>query len=78
MGLGHLKIFFSRFTGPILTRLGTHHPWRERIQVALKEGDSPSPRGDKRPKGLIGHLSIMQQKMLVIIICQTVDCFITM
>jgi hypothetical protein len=46
MGLGHLKIIFSRTTGPILTRLGTHHPWRERIQVSLKEGDSPSPRGD--------------------------------
>jgi hypothetical protein len=44
--LGHLKIFFSRFTGPILTRLGTHHPWRERIQVSLNEGDSPSLRVD--------------------------------
>jgi hypothetical protein len=31
---------------PILTRLGTNHPWRERIQVSLKEGDSPSPRVD--------------------------------
>jgi hypothetical protein len=46
MGLGHLKIIFSRTTGPILTRHGTHHPWRERIQVSLKEGDIPSPRGD--------------------------------
>jgi hypothetical protein len=44
--MGSFKIFFSRTTGPILTRLGTHHPWRERIQVSLKEGDSPSPRGD--------------------------------
>jgi hypothetical protein len=44
--MGHLKIFFSRTSGPILTRLGTHHPWRERIQVSLKEGDRPSPRGD--------------------------------
>jgi hypothetical protein len=26
MGLGHLKIFFSRTTGPILTRLGINHP----------------------------------------------------
>jgi hypothetical protein len=33
--------------GPlVLTRLGTNHPWRERIQVPLKEGDSPSPRGN--------------------------------
>jgi hypothetical protein len=46
MGWGHLKIFFSRTTGPILTQLGTNHPWRERIQMFLKEGDSPSPRGD--------------------------------
>jgi hypothetical protein len=46
MGWGHLKIFFSRTTGPILTRLGTHHPWRVRIQMSLKEGDSPFPRGD--------------------------------
>jgi hypothetical protein len=27
MGWGHLKIFFSRAIGPILTRLGTNHPW---------------------------------------------------
>jgi hypothetical protein len=46
IGWGHLKIFFSRTTGPILTRLGTNHPWREKIQVSLKEGDSPSLRGD--------------------------------
>jgi hypothetical protein len=46
MGWGHLEIFFSRTTGPILTRLGTNHFWRKRIQVFLKEGDSPSPRGD--------------------------------
>jgi hypothetical protein len=44
MGWGHLKIFFSRTTGPILTRLGTNHPWRDRIQVSL--GARPSPRGD--------------------------------
>jgi hypothetical protein len=42
---GHLKIF-SRTTGPILTRLGTNHPWREMIEVSVKEGDSPSQRGD--------------------------------
>jgi hypothetical protein len=53
MGWGHIKIFFSRTTGPILTRLGTNHPWRERIQVSLKEGDSPSPReDDSRPKSI--------------------------
>jgi hypothetical protein len=46
MGCGHLKIFFSRTTGPILTRLGTNYPWRKRIQLSLKEGDSPFLRGD--------------------------------
>jgi hypothetical protein len=38
--------FFSRTTGPILTGLGTNHPWVKGIQVCSKEGDSPSPRGD--------------------------------
>jgi hypothetical protein len=46
MGWGHLRIFFSRTTGQILTRLGTNYPWKERIQVSLKEWDSTSPRGD--------------------------------
>ena len=46
MGWGHLKIFFSRTTGPILNRLGTNHPWVEGIQVCSNEGYSPSPRGD--------------------------------
>jgi hypothetical protein len=46
MGWGNLKIFFSRTTGPIFTRLGTNHPWGEEIQVCSNEGDCPSPRGD--------------------------------
>jgi hypothetical protein len=46
MGWGHLKILFSRTTGPLFTRLGTNHPWRERIQVSLKEVDNPSLRED--------------------------------
>jgi hypothetical protein len=50
MGWRHLTIFFSRTTGPILTTLGTHHPSRKRIQVILKEGDSPSPRGDNNER----------------------------
>jgi hypothetical protein len=49
-GMGSFKIFFSRTTGPILTRLGTNHPWRERIQVPLKVRDRPSPRGDNRER----------------------------
>jgi hypothetical protein len=31
IGWGHLKIFFSRTTEQILTRLGTNHPWAEGI-----------------------------------------------
>jgi hypothetical protein len=43
---GLLKIFFSRTTGPILTRLGINHPWGKGIQVSSNERDRPSPRGD--------------------------------
>jgi hypothetical protein len=38
--------FFSRTTGPILTKLGTNHPWVEGIQVCSNEGDCSSPMGD--------------------------------
>jgi hypothetical protein len=38
--------FFSRITGPTLTRLGTSHPWGEGIQNILNEGQRPYPRGD--------------------------------
>jgi hypothetical protein len=46
MGWGHLKIFFSRTIGPILTRLGTSYPWVKGIQTCSNEGDSSFPRGD--------------------------------
>jgi hypothetical protein len=46
MGWVHLKIFFSRTTEPILTRLITNHPWGKGIQVYLNEGGGPSSRGD--------------------------------
>jgi hypothetical protein len=46
MGWGHLKIFFSRSTGQILTGLDTNHPWVKGIQVCSKEGNSSSSRGD--------------------------------
>jgi hypothetical protein len=46
MGWGHIKIFFSRTMWPILTRLGTDHPYVKGIQVCSNEGDNPSPRGD--------------------------------
>ena len=41
-----LKIFFSRTTGPILTKLGTKYPWVKGIQVCSNEGPHSSPRGD--------------------------------
>jgi hypothetical protein len=46
MGWDHLKIFFSRTIGPILTRLGTNYLGVKGIQICSKERDSPSPRGD--------------------------------
>jgi hypothetical protein len=49
MEWSHLKIFFSRTTLPILTRLeyvGTDHPYVKGIQICLNEGDNHSPRGD--------------------------------
>ena len=40
------KIFFSRTTEPISTKLGTKHPWVKWIQVCSNDGPSPFPRGD--------------------------------
>jgi hypothetical protein len=43
---------FSRTTEPILTRLGTNHPWVEGIQVCSNEEKRPPTRGEnsKREK----------------------------
>jgi hypothetical protein len=38
LGWYHLKIFFSRTTGPILTRLDINHPWGEGIKVCQMKG----------------------------------------
>jgi hypothetical protein len=38
-GMGSFKFFLFRTTGPILTRLGTNHPWGKGIQVCSDEGD---------------------------------------
>jgi hypothetical protein len=47
MGWVHLKIFFSRTTGPILTRINIKLIiLGEGIQICSNEGDCPSPRGD--------------------------------
>ena len=42
----NLKIFFSRTTEPISTKLGTKHPWVKGIQVCSNEGSRHFPRGD--------------------------------
>ena len=42
----NLKIFFSRTTEPISTKLGTKHPWMKGIQVYSNEGPRPFPRAD--------------------------------
>jgi hypothetical protein len=41
MEWGHLKIF-CRTTGPILTRLGTNHPWEEWFNFVQIEGIAPA------------------------------------
>jgi hypothetical protein len=38
--------FFSRTTGPILTTLGTNHPWGKGILNCWNEEDCLSPKGD--------------------------------
>jgi hypothetical protein len=50
MGLGPLKLFFSRTIWPILTKLGTNYFWVKGIQICSKEGDSPSSRGDNKER----------------------------
>jgi hypothetical protein len=47
---GHLRIFFSRTTKPILTRLSINHLWVKGIQVCSLEGDRPSPSGDNNKR----------------------------
>ena len=42
----NFKIFFSRTTWPISTKLGTKHPWLKGIQDRSKVGPRPFPRGD--------------------------------
>jgi hypothetical protein len=37
MGRGHLRIFFSKTIGPILTRLGANYPWVKGIQIIQKK-----------------------------------------
>jgi hypothetical protein len=40
LGWGHLKIFFSRTAGPILTRLGINHPLRRGFKFVQIKGDT--------------------------------------
>jgi hypothetical protein len=61
--------FFSRTTGPILTKLGTNHPWGEGILNCSNEGDCPSLRGDnhKRVKQIwfLRNLSSIYKNTLI-------------
>jgi hypothetical protein len=41
MGWGHLKILFSRTTGPILTRLGINDPWGREFKFVQMKGIVP-------------------------------------
>jgi hypothetical protein len=41
IGWGLLKIFFSRTTGLILTRLGTSHPWEKGLKFIQIKGIVP-------------------------------------
>jgi hypothetical protein len=53
--------FFSRTTGPILTKVGTNHPWGEGILNCSNEGDCSSPRGDNHKRVIFKNLLQNQQ-----------------
>ena len=42
----YLKLFFSRTTKPITTKICTKHSWAKGIQVFTNEGPHPFPGGD--------------------------------
>ena len=60
-----LKIFFSRTTGPISTKLGTNHLWGKGIQVCTNEGPCPFPREDNY------HIAKIHWKILKIFFSRT-------
>ena len=64
----NLKIFFSRSTGPISTKLSTKHPWVKGIQVCSIEGPAPFSRGDNCEIVRIhwGNLEIFSRTQLLI------------
>jgi hypothetical protein len=39
--VGHLKIFFSNTTGPILTRVDTNHPWVKEFKFVQRKRIAP-------------------------------------
>jgi hypothetical protein len=52
---GHLSVskffnFYSKTIVPILTRLGTNHPWVEEIQVCSGDAKHLSPSGDNNKR----------------------------
>ena len=48
----HIFTFFSRFTAPISTKLGTMHPWVVGIHVCSNDGPRPFSRGDNYEKAI--------------------------
>jgi hypothetical protein len=50
IGYGHGKIFFSRPTGIILSRLGTNHPWGRTFKFVQMKGIAPH-QGEVIAKG---------------------------
>jgi hypothetical protein len=53
--------FFSRTTGPILTRLGTNHSWVKGIQVCSNKGPGRLQRGDNHKNGMGSFKSLFLQ-----------------
>ena len=55
-----LKIFFSRTTGPISTKLATNHPRVKLIEVCSNEGLCPFPRGDNYKRAKIHYIKFIK------------------
>jgi hypothetical protein len=66
MGWGNMKVFFSRTTGPSLTRLETNHPGGKGIQVCSIKGPGPFQRGNNHKKVKMGwgHLEILFSRIM--------------
>ena len=61
---------FYGIKGPISTKLGTHHPWVNRILVYSNQGPYHFPKADNRKKfvQMNGHV-LLQEMMHVTLLC---------